>query len=196
MNRETFHHGDLSPALLELAERELKTSGYEDLSLRSLAKQLGVSQTAPYRHFKDRSAFLAALSECGGKRLHESYLKAIAQGQTHAQRLRLVCASYIRFALSEPEMFRLIYAVNAHGSESVLMEQLASFRLFMELVGTTHELTDPKERQTAAFTCWSTLHGYVMLRLSGLAMQQAFLEEIEDSVIAVACTYVPPSGKL
>jgi AcrR family transcriptional regulator len=57
-----YHHGDLRNTLLELAEEHLGKNGIDKLSLRALARDIGVSQTAPYRHFIDKNGLLAALA--------------------------------------------------------------------------------------------------------------------------------------
>src|SRR4051812_50108449 len=58
----TYHHGDLRDALIKAALREAEQGGTEAISIKALAKQLGVSQPAPYRHFADREALLAAVT--------------------------------------------------------------------------------------------------------------------------------------
>ncbi len=60
---QSYHHGDLRAALLERAAQRLRSGTVADLSLRALARDLGVSHAAPNRHFSDRQAFLAALAE-------------------------------------------------------------------------------------------------------------------------------------
>jgi len=57
-----YHHGDLREALVRAALREAERGGPESISLKALARQLGVSQPAPYRHFADRDALLAAVT--------------------------------------------------------------------------------------------------------------------------------------
>ena len=64
----SYHHGNLRQELMELAEKHLVEGGVRDLSLRALAREIGVSQTAPYRHFRDKNALLAALATEGFKR--------------------------------------------------------------------------------------------------------------------------------
>src|SRR3954452_4994212 len=58
----TYHHGDLRDALIKAALREAEQGGTEAFSIKALAKQMGVSQPAPYRHFADREALLAAVT--------------------------------------------------------------------------------------------------------------------------------------
>lgn len=67
-----YHHGDLKRTLMEVADRELATIGFDGLSLRAVAKKAGVSHTAPYRHFTDKSQLLGSL-------VIQSYQKLFAQ---------------------------------------------------------------------------------------------------------------------
>src|SRR5690606_4126151 len=61
MEVKRYHHGDLKRTLIEVADHELAHHGYEGLSLRAVAKRAGVSHTAPYRHFSDKSHLLTSL---------------------------------------------------------------------------------------------------------------------------------------
>ena len=60
--QNTYHHGDLREALVQAALREAEQGGPEAISIKALAKKLGVSQPAPYRHFADREALLQAVT--------------------------------------------------------------------------------------------------------------------------------------
>ena len=59
---KTYHHGNLRAELLDTALEQLRAGSAEDLSLRALARAVGVSQTAPYRHFADKGELLAAMA--------------------------------------------------------------------------------------------------------------------------------------
>src|ERR1700692_3784131 len=74
-----YHHGNLCFALLEQAERTVRERGVQALSLRELARDLGVSHAAPRRHFPDRQALLDALAESGFDRLGSELARAVAQ---------------------------------------------------------------------------------------------------------------------
>src|SRR3954451_19461203 len=74
-----YHHGNLRSELLEAAERTLATRGAGELSLRELARELGVSHAAPRRHFRDKQALLDALAENGFERLGRSLDRAMAR---------------------------------------------------------------------------------------------------------------------
>lgn len=95
----TYHHGDLRAALLKAAGRTLEKEGPEAISLRDLARSADVSHNAPYRHFPDRDALLAALSDEG----YEQLVDALRGRPWREQ-----ASSYLRFALGNPQRFRLM----------------------------------------------------------------------------------------
>ena len=103
MTERPYHHGNLREALLEQAERTLRERGVEALSLRELAREVGVSHGAPRRHFPDRQALLDALAEAGFERLGAE-LRAAADGagEDFEPRLRATAAAYVRFATARP----------------------------------------------------------------------------------------------
>ena len=96
----TYHHGDLRPALLRAAAKILEKEGSDAVSLRDLARRAGVSHTAPYRHFPDRRALLAALAE-------EGFAQLAAELEGRPWREQAV--AYVRFAIANPERFRLMF---------------------------------------------------------------------------------------
>src|SRR5271156_739268 len=65
MTKSTYHHGNLAPALVEAALKQVEQDGAAAVSLRDLAQSLGVSRAAPYRHFPDRDALLATVAARG-----------------------------------------------------------------------------------------------------------------------------------
>ena len=67
--RDSYHHGDLRATLLGVAAHMIAERGVEGVTMRGLAEQIGVSRSAPYRHFADKAALLAAVAEDGFKRL-------------------------------------------------------------------------------------------------------------------------------
>ncbi len=105
----SYHHGNLREALLRRAVQVIADSGVEAVSLRGLARDLGVSHAAPRRHFADRRALLAALAQEGFRRS----LQAMEDGAREAgddpiARHRALGRSYVRFACEDPAYFRAI----------------------------------------------------------------------------------------
>jgi AcrR family transcriptional regulator len=128
-----YHHGHLRDTLLAEAERTLREQGVDQLSLRDLARQAGVSHAAPRRHFADRQALLDALAGVGFARLADEVAAAIATaGPDFPARLRATGATYVRFATEDPALMELMFAAKiADGSGEL---GAAAGRLFM-LVG-------------------------------------------------------------
>ncbi len=159
MNARAYHHGNLRHALLDAARSQLRTGGVESLSLRELARQVGVSPAAPYRHFADRQALLAALAAQGLTDLAASIRERRSGGR------EAVVTAYLAFARRETALYRLMLSPDSSPDELV-REALQD--LFAELLdGLGDQQADPEQsiRVTAAF--WSTLHGSALFELDG-----------------------------
>jgi AcrR family transcriptional regulator len=117
MTDRPYHHGHLRDTLLAEAERTLREQGVEQLSLRDLARQAGVSHAAPRRHFADRQALLDALAGAGFARLADEVATAVEDaGPDFRARLRATGAAYVRFATEDPALMELMFAAkNASG---------------------------------------------------------------------------------
>jgi AcrR family transcriptional regulator len=118
MTDRPYHHGHLRDTLLAEAERTLREQGVEQLSLRDLARQAGVSHAAPRRHFADRQALLDALAGAGFARLADEVAAAIKDaGPDFRARLRATGAAYVRFATEDTALMELMFAAkNASAS--------------------------------------------------------------------------------
>jgi AcrR family transcriptional regulator len=117
-----YHHGNLRAALLAEAERTLRDEGIDQLSLRDLARQAGVSHAAPRRHFADRQALLDALAEVGFLRLCDEVRAAIdTAGGDYERQLRAAATAYIRFATQETALLELMYAAK-RGQHSAALD--------------------------------------------------------------------------
>jgi AcrR family transcriptional regulator len=123
MTERPYHHGHLRDTLLAEAERTLREQGVEQLSLRDLARQAGVSHAAPRRHFADRQALLDALAGAGFARLADEVAAAIAAaGPDFRARLRATGAAYVRFATTDPALTELMFAAKGAGSAGEMAE--------------------------------------------------------------------------
>src|ERR1700744_3742655 len=114
MTDRPYHHGHLRDTLLAEAERTLREQGADQLSLRDLARQAGVSHAAPRRHFADRQALLGALAAAGFARLADEVAAAIeAAGPDFPARLRATCAAYVRFATEDTALMELMFTAKS-----------------------------------------------------------------------------------
>ena len=129
MTDRPYHHGHLRDTLLAEAERTLREQGVEQLSLRDLARQAGVSHAAPRRHFADRQALLDALAGAGFTRLTNEVAAAIKDaGPDFRARLRATGAAYVRFATEDPALMELMFTAKTAGAPGELAT--AAGRLF------------------------------------------------------------------
>jgi AcrR family transcriptional regulator len=105
-----YHHGDLRHALVAAAVALIEEQGLEAVSVRALARRLGVSPGAPFRHFPSRTALLTAVAEEAQDRLMEAV--ALAQGQAPAADpldvFRAIGEGFLRWAFSNPTHFQVI----------------------------------------------------------------------------------------
>ncbi len=130
-----YHHGRLREALLERAAEVIADGGVESLSLRGLARDLGVSHAAPGRHFRDRAALLGALALEAFRRSVEAMdAGADAAGADPIARYRALGRSYVAFARSQPAFFRAMHhpAVRASADGEVRSAQHAWFSRLRE----------------------------------------------------------------
>lgn len=106
-----YHHGNLREALLAAGERALETTGAANLSLRELAREVGVSHAAPRRHFADRQALLDALALNGFEQLGAQLDGALEEaGEDFEPRILALARAYVGFATTRPALIELMFA--------------------------------------------------------------------------------------
>lgn len=116
---DAYHHGDLRRALLDEAFRAIERGGLDGLSLRALARTLGVSPRAPYRHFASKEALLSAIAvESFARASAVTGARVAAAGKTPRARLRAAAEAYVLFAVENPTAFRVMHAPYAAVDES------------------------------------------------------------------------------
>ncbi len=105
-----YHHGNLRAELLDAAEKALEQGGSQSISLRELARELGVSHTSPRRHFADKQALLDALALSGFERF-EAALGSATKNRAHSFKTRLtkLGQAYVAFALKHPALLALMF---------------------------------------------------------------------------------------
>lgn len=169
MTKKTYHHGDLKNALLTAAEKLLEQQGVAGITLREVAKLAAVSHTAPYRHFKDKQALLAALAQTGFERLAQSTQTSMSKAKDDPlQQLHLATRAYVYLATSHPEMTYLMFGGVLRPFDQDETLKAASSQAFESLLqvirnGQAANLYQDKPTQTLAIAVWSQVHGLSML---------------------------------
>jgi AcrR family transcriptional regulator len=170
---DTYHHGDLRDALVQAALQEAEQGGPEAISLKALAKKLGVSQPAPYRHFADREALLEAVTAEVFRQFTAILREAIGKPSTQSKLSRFAQAA-LAFGLRRNGIYRLMFASRAKacaqkGSE-LHNAAVETFDLLLEALEAP-AVGLLRERQ--ALKIWAALHGVVMLAEQGLFTGEA-----------------------
>src|SRR5688572_20036386 len=103
-NDSSYHHGDLKRTLVHAAREQLAQEGADSLNLRALARKLGITHPAVYRHFADKEALLEAVAEQGFEEFTAALGGALELGfPDYQSKLRALVAAYIDFAVAHPE---------------------------------------------------------------------------------------------
>lgn len=171
--RGTYHHGQLRSALIEGALAIVASHGVTGLSLRDVARRLGVSHQAPYRHFTDKRALLDAIAADGFRALGAA-LRAQAPGPARgdpvARLIELGCI-YVRFAREHPAYYRVMFAApeSEIGAPPPDDDADTAFRVLVETIGDGQRsgaflAAASRELALASF---AFVHGLAMLVIDG-----------------------------
>ncbi len=153
-----YHHGDLPSALVRMAGKMLEKEGVEALRLREVARRAGVSHNAPYRHFAQREALLAALAAEGFAWLGAAQRKAAEAGG-----LRGMGEAYVDFALAHPQRFRLMFGGQISIARHARLREVA-LRAFEGLAGSlASRAPEARGVRDASVAAWSLVHGLALL---------------------------------
>jgi AcrR family transcriptional regulator len=197
-----YHHGDLRSALLDVAEELARERGVEGWSLREASVRIGVSPSAAYHHFDSRDALVRALAERVLRRLGDRLGRAAgrARGGDPQQRLVAVGRGYIRWALEDPAVARLVFGAGHTGSDAPPLSPHPHDVLVAELDRLVEAGGLPAAaRPGAEFVVWAAVHGLAALLVDGLVQldgQRAVDREAERVVLAVltGLAHEPPGA--
>lgn len=196
MTKDGYHHGDLEAALVTAALRVAEADGIAAVSLRDLARTVGVSPSATYRHFPSRDHLVAALSLEARQRLAVAMVAARdavpatgPKAGRSVRKLEAIGTAYVRFAVQHPRLFELAFtpssapapgieSPNAWGVLVAVIDEMAATGA-MPRVG----------RDEAMLIAWSAVHGLsTILTASTLpsdsGMHHASAEALARSVVA------------
>ncbi len=157
-----YHHGNLRRALLEAALILLEKEGEAGLGLRDLARAVGVSPAAPYRHFDSRAALLEALAVTGFQRF-AARMEDVAASQPHLAPAAMG-KTYVMFALQNPNLFRLMFSpqLKKDARPGLRMAADAAFDTLRHVVG-----GEVGAGRIKALAAWAKVHGLAVLLLDG-----------------------------
>ena len=164
--KRNYHHGDLRASLLQEGLRLLEARHGDDIGLREVAREVGVSATAVYRHFPDKAALLRALAADGLARLAAAQHAAFDLAGGGKAGFVATGRAYVRFALANPALFRLIFS-NPPAQDLMAGAPDKVPEAFRMLRENAAALAAPGAGRRAALDAWARVHGLAMLMLDG-----------------------------
>jgi len=188
--KKTYHHGDLKNALIKAGVDILAKDGVSGLSLRKVASKAGVSHSAPYSHFADKQALIAAISTEGFRQLYERVNAVAEEFKTKPSRqLVEVAWAYVQFAMDDRDRFKVMFSgilEKEREYPEFVAEAQKNFQLVKMIVETNQAAgvlrSGPSD--LVALSAWGTIHGFVMLLLEGqishTVLEQKSLRELVE----------------
>ena len=159
---KSYHHGNLKQELIDCACRLCERDGYTKLSIRTLAKESGVSQTAPYRHFETKEALYASVAKDGFNKLSKAIHVDVDKKVTKKQIVDMAI-KYIEFGLKNANTYDLMFGT-AVGNFAEYPELLESANSSYENFRSSFSQLANDSDEVIAFKCitlWSMVHGLV-----------------------------------
>lgn len=179
--KASYHHGDLRAALLTTAMDMLERG--EQFSIRAVAREAGVSPTAPYRHFPDRDALESALAAQGLRDLKDDLTRGRELPCTIGELADLGVA-YVEFALRRPALFRLMFGNECdHESDERVRAAAAVHELLATAITRVFPASDPID---LALGGWGLVHGLAYLYLD----RKLSSSSIEDVAAQVRSSFI------
>ncbi|GAA1912736.1 hypothetical protein GCM10009753_50940 [Streptantibioticus ferralitis] len=162
--RTSYHHGALRQALVDGAREILAERGHDQFSLNEVARRVGVSTSAPYRHFRSRDELLAAVAEQGYEVLHQCLERAATATADAGERLLCMGGAYVRFAQDHPDLFVTMF----RGQPGLGPVGHESFDVLLSAVVEAQRcavIPTAPSAELMARSVWATVHGLAVLSL-------------------------------
>lgn len=174
MTASRYHHGNLREALAEAAVEGAREHGPDGLAVRELARRVGVSHNAAYRHFADRDALVdvvAARAHAGLVEVMQRRLATVTESDPVVRarrRLTETGSGYVEFALAEPGLFRVLFTSypEAPVAEPATDDPYGILTAALDDLVAVGYL-DAARRPGAEVTCWAAVHGFAVLVTEG-----------------------------
>lgn len=172
--KQGYHHGDLRNALVSEGLKLLEEAGHSDFTLRDLASRVGVSAAAPYAHFADKGALLAAIATSGFVRLSASLETAVASDSDPADQFLHMGSAYVRFGMDHPALYKLMFASEELPARQDEYPELqaageAAFRLLTGMLEHMQRrgFLRAGDPEADGLSVWAHVHGLTSLIITG-----------------------------
>ena len=192
--RSHYHHGDLESALISTARKLVKQEGAENLSLRQVSHDIGVSPSAAYHYFPDRNALLSGLGFSLFEELADYQEKEISKisgnsARAARERLRTIGRTYFQWAKKEPHLFNLMFGefctLDSAGQKN--REESRAYKNLTKCLDELYEfdLITEKMRPYGELLAWSVVHGTTSLIIGGHLESENFETALDAVELAL-----------
>jgi AcrR family transcriptional regulator len=162
----------LQEQILNESRKLLISEGFSRMSMRRIAKEVGVSATSIYLHFKNKDELLLTLIDQSIDKLIENLEESVLNGSDPIEKLELAGREYLNFATTHPQEYEIIFSVRPEEMPKYPKEKFQNIRRGYELMagiieeGIEKEFIEEENPLLAAYTIWSQLHGAVSVILN------------------------------
>jgi AcrR family transcriptional regulator len=190
---QPYHHGDLRRTLIDTALAMVTEEGAWNFTLREIARRAGVSHAAPYNHFPDRCALLAAVATEGFEVLRREMEEAARRPRSSRQALRGIAVAYVRFGVERPAHYRLMFGAELSDNDRYPQLREASEAAFAALTSALERGQASGELRRGpvraqALSAWSLVHGLTMLLIDRRVSFPGVTAEEAARQARLACT--------
>jgi AcrR family transcriptional regulator len=156
--------------IIEAASQLLADPASPPLTLRAVARQVGVAATSVYLHFADIESLVMAVADRRFSELVKLQDEATSGGATARDRMRAGCLSYCEFGLAHPGHYQVMFVSQNASLATIPVDQMPGYQVFQQLIEEVAECIglapDARESYGTATLIWQQLHGIVSLRIS------------------------------
>ena len=184
--------------LIRATATMLEEGGLRAVTMRALSAKVGISHAAPYRHFRNKTALLAAVAEDGFDRLAEQLERLDgAWGGEPLERFRTCACGYVHFAVDNPELYMLMFGMEPAGDGPIPRPAQPAHRVLSILRKIirecqSHGVFRRESPADQAGFAWSAVHGLSMLMINGLADNPAAAQQGGRARPVASGEYPPP----
>lgn len=192
--RDKYHHGDLRAQLIEATRELVEEKGPDQFSVSEACRRAGVSTAAPYKHFKNKEEMLRAVALAGMLRQRDQMLSELELYESGTlDRIVALGRVYVRFATSEPGVFRLMFGLSeSHSDHNELIETGDNTFAVVQMEVARcrgREVVDDTDIHLA-FLLWSFVHGLSFLTIDGKLAEKKVPVDLEKTLKDVAVRVV------
>lgn len=179
--------------LVTAANRLLESgASHESLSLRAVAREVGIAATSVYLHFPDKTALLLAVYERHFAGLAGQLNQAMAEHTDPGARLRAAAEAYCQFAAEHPDVYQVLFTVPGSASQprEVPVSQRPGAAVVLAVQSVITECIDagllpPVDPYAATVCLWAALHGFIVLRAARPHAAWPPLDTLIDTLLAM-----------